>query len=152
MPELINWSQDFEICDLVDKQHKKLIELLNQLYTAFLQNQSHQILLDIITELKKYTIYHFKTEEAIFDKFGFVFSREHKNEHKFFTEKILEFAEKYNKNPHALTTELLDFLFNWVVNHILISDKKYQSLCEQHKQELHSPEFLEFIKNLENQL
>ncbi len=150
MPQLINWTQDFEICDLVDKQHKKLIELLNQLYTAFLQNQSHQMLLDIISELKKYTIYHFKTEEAIFDKFGFVFSREHKNEHKFFTDKVREFAFKYFHNPDLLTVEILDFLFNWVINHILLSDKKYKYVCDKYYKEIHSPEFLEFIKSLEN--
>lgn len=151
MPEVIVWSKDFEICDLVDKQHHKLIELLNKLYTAFLQNQSHQILLDIISELKRYTIYHFKTEEAIFDKFGFIYSNEHKNEHKSFTDKVSDFAFKYLYSPDLLTVEILDFLFNWVVNHILISDKKYKYLCDKHKTEIHSPEFLNFIKSLEDQ-
>ncbi len=124
--EIIKWMPNYSVgSPLIDEQHKKLINLINKLYDAFLRNDHKDKILEIIEEMEEYTQFHFKTEEELFRKAGYSESTEHMKEHRDFEKKVVEFKEKYNKNKGALTYEVMSFLRNWLNNHILVTDKKY---------------------------
>ncbi len=131
MDALIVWTPDLEICGLVDKQHKQLVELLNKFYDGYVAQAKYDDMLDILRELKRYSVYHFKTEELLFEfadepgKF-----EKHKSEHQYFIKKISEFAFKYFYDPKQLDKEILDFLKDWTLHHIREVDKEYKPLCD----------------------
>ncbi|MBN2484406.1 MAG: hemerythrin family protein [Bacteroidales bacterium] len=130
--EFFEWKPEYSLNIIeIDNQHKKIIELLNQLYEAFMKKDHHEKLGSIIDELEKYAVYHFGTEENYFNKFGYTGKVEHVNEHARFKEKVRSFKDDFNKNKGALTFTVINFLKDWLNKHILIDDKKYQNLFSE---------------------
>jgi len=122
--EFFKWDDSYSVgLQLIDEQHKNLINLINKLYDAFIKKEHQDIITEIVQELEDYTKYHFNAEEAIFTKSDIKIKSNHLKEHKEFISKVNEFKEKVNKNKGALTYELMSFLRNWLKNHILFIDK-----------------------------
>ncbi len=128
---LVQWSERFSVgSKIIDEQHKHLVDLLNQFFNLFIEKQSENKIEKILDELKEYARIHFKTEEDLFEKHHFPDTIEHKEEHNKFAEKITDFTIKYQEHKESISQELLTFLSNWLVHHILISDKKYKVFFE----------------------
>jgi hemerythrin-like metal-binding protein len=108
-----------------DEQHKKLVSLINELYDAMKQGKGKEVLDKMLDELVKYAGYHFTTEETLMTKYGFPELATHKKEHEAFKAKIKEFLDKKAKGEVTLTVELMSFLKDWLVKHIMGTDKKY---------------------------
>ncbi len=66
--EIFPWNDNFKMgIDEIDEQHKKLIELLNNLANILTQEESVEIQ-SAFLELAQYAQYHFESEEAIWEK------------------------------------------------------------------------------------
>ena len=115
----------------IDEQHKKLVDIINLLYEAFMDQTANERIPEIIHELNQYADYHFTTEEKYFDRFNYEQTEVHKKEHEKYIDKMKEFEEKYNRNPKALTYEMMNFLRNWWQDHIQGSDRDYQSCFKE---------------------
>ncbi len=121
---LIEWNQDLSIgMKDIDNQHKKLINLINELYDALIQGKEKEVLDKILKELIDYAHYHFKTEEDLMDEKNYFETAIHKRAHQFFKEKITDLIKR--KKEDYVSLELFKFLKNWLINHILIMDKKF---------------------------
>lgn len=71
-----------------------------------------------------YTRYHFGTEEDLMRNSGHPNFLKHKAEHDNFVNKVAEFEESYKKGSIlALRMEVIRFLRDWLLNHILTVDK-----------------------------
>ena len=117
------WNTAFETgITIIDTQHKVIVKTLNELYDIIIEEDNSKID-NIIIELLNYTDYHFNTEEKLFEKYKFPEETEHKLEHKNFIEKINEKLNK--KKSDDLAMDLLEFLKDWLVDHILVTDQKY---------------------------
>lgn len=124
MPIII-WTDDMLVhVEKIDNQHKKLLALLNDLYDAMKMGRDKEVLTETIIALADYTFYHFMTEEKYFDQFQYPESALHKNEHKYFTERVTEFQKQFDQGEKILSEDILLFLKSWVVNHIQKSDQK----------------------------
>ena len=122
----VNWDDSYSVqVSAIDDQHKKLIELVNQLYDAMRKGQDLIIIGEVIDELIHYTKTHFAYEEAYFEKFGFEKKEEHKAEHKDFVREVEEFKNKFKEGKITLSIEVLQFLSGWLFTHIKGSDKDY---------------------------
>lgn len=134
----ISWSKDYSIgVEQLDNQHKKLIFLINRLEVLTMYDPIHtdfrNRLDNIMAELINYTILHFSTEEVLMDMFDYEDSVEHKRTHAHFIDMIKVEQEKLNllieqKDWVEVSKELeiiLKYLQNWLLTHILKSDKKY---------------------------
>lgn len=120
------WEDEYSVkLDEIDNQHKKLISILNELYTAYMEKKHQSIIKDILAKMTNYTINHFATEEKYFKKFNYFDAEKHIEEHKVFVDQVSEFQEKYKQNSKALTFEIILFLQDWITKHIIGSDKKY---------------------------
>lgn len=108
-----------------DDQHKKLVSLVNDLYDAMKQGKGKEITDKILDELVKYANYHFGTEETLMTKYGYPDLANHKREHENFKVKIKEFLDKKAKGEATLSIEIMNFLKEWLVKHIMGTDKKY---------------------------
>jgi len=123
---LIAWRSDFSVgVTQVDEQHRKLIDLLNTLFDAMKRGKGRDLLGGVLKELIDYTVYHFNTEEQLFEKYDYPEFKQHKREHDAFTQKVIDFNVAYTSGQKTITIDVLDFLTEWLRNHILQSDKKF---------------------------
>ena len=123
---LITWTEDYSVgYPEIDNQHKKLVDLINTLYSSFLDGEAEEIIKNIIIELIKYTDYHFKTEEKYFEKYNYSDAAEHITQHMAFVTKVTNFFNEYMRGSNTLTYDVTKFLRDWLLNHIKGSDKKY---------------------------
>lgn len=109
----------------IDEQHKKLIDLINQLYQAMKTGKGKEVIAKILEELGDYTQYHFATEEKYLGETSYPDLKAHQDEHINFVGKVADFTKKYNAGHVGLTVQLFQFLHDWLINHISGSDKKY---------------------------
>jgi hemerythrin len=122
----MKWSEDLSVgVREIDEQHKKLVELLNQLHAAMTVGKAQSIMGDIIVEIVKYGKVHFKTEEYYFDKIGYEFSDEHKAVHKAFLDTADKLYNDFKAGNVTISIDTYKFLVDWVKNHIKKEDKKY---------------------------
>jgi len=134
MHELIHWHNSYSVfVKSIDDQHKMLIDLLNELYDAYLHNKYHEKIGQIIAQLLEYAAEHFSTEETYFEKYNYDGAREHIAEHKMFIAKIKEFERDYHKHDTTTTLMAINFLNDWLKHHILETDRQYIPCFLKHK-------------------
>ncbi len=126
--DFIQWSDIFKVnIRDIDDQHKELFRLVNGLYKGWKENRPKEEVGKLLNGLINYTATHFKTEEDYFDKYGYPESSPHKEAHKALVKQALELKEKFEKGELKLNIETMNFLKNWLNNHILRTDKRYTS-------------------------
>lgn len=127
---MFEWKTEFEIgIEKIDNEHKKLFEIANKGY-ELLKNDfyidKYGKILDIIYELRDYAQYHFLEEENYLASIGYKKLFTHKMEHDDFIKKINEVnLGKMDENQDKYLLAILDFIVNWIKEHILIKDKEY---------------------------
>ncbi|MEY4750096.1 MAG: hypothetical protein RIQ60_2310 [Pseudomonadota bacterium] len=123
---LITWGPMLAVgVKEIDDQHKKLVELVNQLNDAMHAGQGKETLAPVLNELVRYTVYHFGTEERLMAQHKYVDSPAHKAEHVKFVETVGAFKKKFDAGNAMLSTEIMNFLRDWLSKHILQTDKKF---------------------------
>lgn len=70
---------------------------------------------------------HFSTEETYMRRFAFPGYSNHKKEHDSFTRKALDLKARAERDEFILTFEVLQFLKDWLSNHIVGSDAGYSA-------------------------
>ncbi|NJO89584.1 MAG: hemerythrin family protein [Chloroflexia bacterium] len=122
------WNESYSVgIKLIDEQHKGLINILNKLYESFIDQTVGKMLEEIIRELVDYTKYHFNTEERLFTESNYPDKEKHIIEHQEFVEKVNKFKTDLENGKSSLTFQLMNFLRNWLLNHIAMSDQAYAS-------------------------
>jgi hemerythrin-like metal-binding protein len=120
------WGEKYSVnIKAIDDQHKKLIDILNNLFDSMKVGKAKDIMGKVLYELVDYTIYHFKTEEDLFRKYGYPELNRHKKEHDELTKQATELKNSFDKGETIITVEVMNFLKDWLNNHIIGTDKKY---------------------------
>lgn len=123
---LIKWDPSLSVnVAEIDRQHQKLIDMINELDDGMRQGKGKDKLAGIIGGLVSYTQVHFRTEEKYFAQFGYDDAPAHQREHEDFTRKVADFKAKFESGKIGLSLEVMNFLSNWLRNHIMSSDMKY---------------------------
>ncbi|QXE92483.1 bacteriohemerythrin [Geomonas subterranea] len=124
--ELIEWSDSLSVgIGKVDEQHKKLIQMMDELDQAIRNNESADVVEDVLTNLFNYAQAHFAVEEELFRTHKYPEMALHELEHQRFIAKAFAFKERLSSRKPGLALELLNFLSSWVLNHIELTDKRY---------------------------
>lgn len=125
---LLTWEDKYKVgISKIDDQHKKIVELINKLYDSMAEGRGKDVLKSILNDLVEYTKYHFQTEEKYFEDYKYQNKNEHKKEHEDLKNKVTELKGKVDIGKAVLSTEIMQFLKQWLVNHIVESDKKYST-------------------------
>lgn len=125
---LINWDDSYSVhITKIDEQHKGLVKLVNELHDAMSQGAATSVLGKVLSSLVSYTIVHFNTEEELLRSYNYPDLDKHKAEHDKLTGQVKDFESKFKEGKSTITYELMDFLSDWLINHILDSDKKYSA-------------------------
>ncbi len=118
------WKVAFRVGDpMVDEQHKKLFALLGALHQGIHSCDSRERVQTTLAELLAYTRYHFSAEEALMQKANYPEFLAHKALHDALLAKVVAMQEEAAKSDSDMGVALLVFLNDWLVKHVLESDK-----------------------------
>ena len=113
--------------DFIDEQHARLFEIANEAYTLLKNDftiDKYDKVIDLVDELRDYTVFHFNAEEEYMDSINYKRRFTQKIEHDAFIKKINEVDYKtIDSNPDKYILELLELLNQWLTGHILHNDK-----------------------------
>ena len=124
--ELMRWKDEYSVkIKHIDDQHKGLVKLVNELHVAMLTGRAKDSLSSILSQLVTYTKAHFTTEEVLMQAHRYPELVAHKAEHERLTAQALEFQKEFAAGRAMLSLEVLNFLKNWLTNHIQGTDQKY---------------------------
>ena len=110
----------------IDRQHRKLFALFNELYDAMQQGHGDEVIDKVLTSVVDYCAYHFSFEEKLLKEAGYTEEAAHRAEHGKLTEQAKELAQRLrNAHDPTVTIATLQFLGDWLARHILVSDKRF---------------------------
>ena len=112
--------------EFIDEEHKKLFEIAERAY-QLLKNpyevDKYDNVVGVVEELREYTVYHFNHEEKYMESIHYKRLFTQKIDHANFIEKLFEVnLRKIDENPDEAIMGILNFLNNWLINHILEKD------------------------------
>ena len=112
--------------DIIDYQHKELIDRVNNFFSAIKGNNKEHEILKIFSFLEQYVIIHFRDEERLQVDNDYPFYLEHKAMHKQFTSDINEIKHRFQSKGFNFASSLVvsETLSNWLITHIGKEDKK----------------------------
>lgn len=129
----LEWTEDLSVnVQLLDNQHKYLIDIINKLIDCLRQNPEKKALNSIINDLVLYKKTHFVTEEKYFKEFDFSGAAEHIAAHKYFNDHLLELQKQNADDDVAFGFSLVDFLEDWLVDHLMTMDHQYIKCFNEH--------------------
>ncbi len=124
--DFVSWNSSLSVkVKEFDNQHKKLLQLITDLYNRMQEGAGNNILGETLKKLIDYTVYHFGTEEKNFHKFNYPHKKEHIEQHETLVSKAKELYKSFENSESVLSIEVLDFLQEWVIQHINKADKQY---------------------------
>lgn len=124
--ELFAWDNKYSVdIESIDNDHKGLIDLINKLFEAMRAGKAKDVLDGTLTKLISYTRTHFLREETYFRTTNYPGYEEHKDQHELFIQKVNELKKHLDQGDSKISIDLMKFLSDWLINHILVSDRKY---------------------------
>lgn len=125
---VITWSAEFSVgVAELDEQHKKLIAIINQLFSLYEEKKFSEVdVSPIFEELIDYADQHFSTEERYFTLYNYAQKDSHISLHKAYRNKIEELKTEYDAaNSEKTLFDINNFLNDWWIWHINNVDKEY---------------------------
>jgi hemerythrin len=130
---MIQWSERLSVnVAEIDRQHQKLIGMINDLNAAMLEGKGRDVLRSILDGLVAYAGTHFQTEERYFARFAYPEAGAHQETHAEFVAKVSDFQQGLAADRAGLSVDVLLFLSDWLQQHIQIVDKKYSPFFNAH--------------------
>jgi len=129
-PQPLVWNDSYATgVAEIDEQHMILVHTLNEAGSRLTKDSSLEALEQITQDLLAYALYHFETEEELMQKYGYADgppeeADRHLEQHRAFSAKVVAVREGLKAGTLISPDDLLGFLNNWLVNHILNTDKK----------------------------
>lgn len=113
----------------LDDDHQVIFELINRCHKLAVRQGSISDMGAILEELLDYTDYHFRREELIMAACGYPHLENHKGVHKILLEKASQLITEFNRGE-LMPERLLEFLRDWLFEHIIMMDKSIAPYCE----------------------
>jgi len=111
----------------IDQDHKRLVNLINDLYEAMQDGSGGALLLPIFSALKLYTAIRFTNEEQLMVECDAPDQEKHVQEHKLMMAKLADLESRHRKGEAAISLQTLSFLRDWLKNHICVVDQAMAS-------------------------
>ncbi|MDR1647650.1 MAG: bacteriohemerythrin [Zoogloeaceae bacterium] len=125
----IEWNSSLSVgVEVIDKQHMRLIDYINELYDAIhssttVNDKRHRIA-SVVNDAIDYTESHFGFEETMLEEAHYPYLKAHIRVHQLFVRRMLDYKKRLLKGED-IAQELLETLGRWLINHIKNEDKDY---------------------------
>ena len=119
------WTDQLNVgIDVIDQQHRRIVEYINQLDDARSNGHSREETGYLINDLIDYTISHFGFEESLQEEANYPFAKSHKKVHDLFAQRVADFQARFDKGEDV-SKGLNSLLVTWLFNHIKRDDADY---------------------------
>lgn len=115
------WKDAYSVGnEVLDNQHKQLIELVNRL-------GSGADLAEVLDGLRRYGDTHFRTEESLLEASGYPGLEEHRKFHDAFRSWLDGVMKAYRPSGEdaAVRRDIHHYLCVWLANHLLVQDQAF---------------------------
>ena len=129
----IVWEDKYKVgYKRIDDQHMELIEIINDLYDCMDNKDSKNESLkeafrDVLSKTVDYVAFHFSYEEKIMKAIKYNKIIQHSSYHREFTNTIYNYVQSYKDGSLDAIDDLVKYLKEWFLNHILVTDKQFVS-------------------------
>lgn len=128
----IEWKEVYAIgIYAIDQQHKRVMEIISELYQAHKSGVYHTVITDVLNDLFECTVNYFGIEEQMHIDYEYPKASRHKQEHEQFIVRLNELRKIEQKDNLLLSLKTLDMLKDWTISHMLGSDKEFAEYLEQ---------------------
>ena len=126
--DIVTWSDKYAVgIEMLDSQHRMLVELTNQLYSAC--NMGGKVLSaafqDAMHKIVEYVRFHFSAELKLLNSVNYPDYNHHKKMHDDLIHEILNAAKEYNEGKMLTPYNFVRTLKDWIFSHIAVYDKEY---------------------------
>jgi len=132
--EKIIWSNDLSIgIELIDEQHKMLIQHLNDLANSIESHHSTTEIVKTLNFLIEYTNFHFSDEEKQMKENNYPGLEHQKLKHDEFKDTLDDLVEYFKEDgaTHNLADSLDNLLINWLIQHICVVDLEFGTFLKE---------------------
>ena len=130
------WANDMVIDNgPIDEDHRKLVDLVNELHTATVQGKGKLVVGRLLDQLIRDTDEHLREEERVKAQAGFPRLDGHKKGHDAFVSDLHDLKEKLRAGHVTVAAQLSAVLRDWLSVHIRRNDKELRRFYEQQERE-----------------
>ena len=132
--ELVSWDEAFSFgVPVIDDEHKRLMELTNDLYRQLKSGQEGEILAETFRRLRSYTAEHFDEENAYMLRTAYPDTEEHKRHHDQFIRRLDSLFERYASGDKSAGMDLMALMGSWWRRHIAGDDTELANFIRYNK-------------------
>ena len=122
--EIIQWRPTLETgIDVIDQQHKRIVDYINALRIAQGKGDRGAVA-KTIDDVIDYTQSHFGFEEALMEDAGYPLLNAHKRVHELFIRRVAVLNQRF-KSGEDIAQDLHNVLARWLITHIQTEDRHY---------------------------
>ena len=130
---LMAWNEKYSVgVKALDSQHTVLFDILNELHAAMMKGQAQSMTGPMLRKLVEYTHRHFTAEEAAMASTSYPGLPEHRVKHRDLVKQVEDYAARLDRGEITINLHLLNFLRDWLSNHILKTDHEYGPWLKEH--------------------
>jgi len=127
----VSWDAALSVgIDVIDTHHRYLLDLINDLFEVVSSKRGAREVARVMKALDQYVAVHFRAEERMMEYYGFRQLSQQKTQHAEFEQRLRDFYNELHENPLTAQIDVLVYLRNWLVNHILHEDAHLRELVQ----------------------
>ena len=130
----IEWDESLSVgIDLIDEQHKMLIEKINAISEAVENHRGLEKIMQTLDFMIEYTEFHFSAEEKVMKDNDYAKFDEHHKLHEDFKSRLNLMVQDFEEEgaTSGLSKEITTYLTNWLVNHIKGIDTELGKILQE---------------------
>lgn len=114
----------------MDADHQQSIMLLTELQDLVASDQPRTVAIEKLDELIEFSEQHFRLEERLMKENNYREFAQHQAIHKKLLQQTAELRQRLVSEATDIGPEVMDFLKDWLIRHILESDKHFGGFLE----------------------
>lgn len=132
--EILKWRKGYATgVEQMDDQHKRLIELVNQMYRVIRDKEGTEALDGVLQKMSDYAERHLRDEEDLLHEYSYPGLESHKKAHSEYYAKMDELLAEMNVDKQKAAQKIYVFLRKWWVEHIVGEDREYGPFLRKKK-------------------
>lgn len=122
---LFEWGPEFCVgVREIDEQHRRIVELINELHDAMLAGKAESMLERVFAETISYATTHLAWEEELMRRHAYPDLPAQELDHARFKERVRSLQARFAAGEERLSLTAVMFLVDWLAEHIQGLDAK----------------------------
>ena len=129
--KFIEWKTEMSVgSDKLDGHHQMIIDCLNELHPLLDGKGGEAEVNAVLAKLEEFILLHFSEEEQAMKRAGYPDWKAHRDLHDKMYDVVYQLKSDVEHGRAVDAKQLFDLIYNWLIEHIMGTDKKYVSYLE----------------------